>query len=727
MKIRSLRFKEKRIAHLLTLLVILCMMMPIFPVPVHAASSGAPSIRINGEVLNNTYRYLVSEKAAKSGTLGVNNCTAYYIPDTGVLELSDYRLGAISVIPTGEAHDLNIKLNGYNTVTADKSENEFVDVIAIRNDTGGNLDITAIGETARLIVTAKATETDGSVGMSSGRVNISGNVFVTVIAKTEAVNKWPVCGINADASFTLEGNADLEVIAQGTQATGILATGDITFNTTRNIKLEAIGDYRYSRPILNENYRIFLNQVARRMELIWTSSGVPIDATKIPLPFISADPYFFIWDQIKGTDQMVYFYEVNRQNTYLSDVSIACGEGGGKLKYQLDFEFNPSREEYFINRSTVDRLMQLNITRKHKEQLITATIDGENALLTVGGDKFKSDIIPFKGVFTQVNITVTSPDRTKQAVYKFKITKGREGTIRLAGSNRFGTAAEISKFGWDTSDLVILARANDFADSIAGVGLSKSLDAPILLANTHNFNATTEAEFKRLGAKGVVILGGTMAISQQVEDQIKSKGFQVVRVAGKNRYETATMIAQIVLDDSTTSLPVEGAMIVFGGNFPDALAVAPAAAKNGYPVLMVKTKEVPVETKNFLRKNGINTIIVVGGNGVISDQVLKELPGATRLAGKNRYETAVEIAKVSDSSCNSLFIASGTSFSDSLTLAALAAKYNESLLIVDKDIIPNAVSTFIQSKIGTIDQFFIAGGEGVISKNIEQKLENYLK
>lgn len=702
-------------------------MMPIFPVPAYAASTGAPSIRINGEVLNNTYRYLVDGKAAKSGTLGVNNCTAYYMPDTGVLELSDYRLGAISVIPTGAAHDLNIKLNGFNTVTANKSENEFVDVIAIRNDTGGNLDITATGETARLIVTAKATETEGSVGMSSGRVNISGNVFVTVIAKTEAVYKWPVCGINADASFTLEGNADLEVIAQGTQATGILADGDITINTTRNIKSEVIGDYRYSNPIINENYRIYLHQVARRMELIWTSSGTPIDYKKIPLPFISADPYFYIWDQIKGANQMVYFFEVNRQNTYLSDVLIACGDGAGKLKYQLPFEFSPSNEDYFINRSTLDQLMQLSITRKHKEQLISVTIDGENTPLTAGGDKFKSDIVPFKDVFTQINITVTSPDRTKQAVYKFKITKGREGTIRLAGSNRFGTATEISKFGWDDSDLVILARANDFADSIAGVGLSKSLDAPILLTDTHSLNATTEAEFRRLGAKGVVILGGPLAISQQVEDQIKSKGYKVFRLGGKNRYETATMIAQIVLDDSTTGLPVEGAMIVFGGNFPDALAVAPAAAKNGYPVLMVKTGEVPVETKNFLRKNGIHTTFVIGGTGVISNQVLNELPGATRLAGKTRYETAVEIAKVSDSNFNSLFIASGTSFSDALSLAALAAKYNESLLIVDKDIIPNAVNTFIQSRIESIDRFFIAGGELVISKNVEQKLENYLK
>lgn len=97
-----------------------------------------------------------------------------------------------------------------------------------------------------------------------------------------------------------------------------------------------------------------------------------------------------------------------------------------------------------------------------------------------------------------------------------------------------------------------------------------------------------------------------------MEDQIKSKGFKVSRIGGKNRYETATMIAQIVIDDSSTSLPVEGDMIVFVENFPDALAIAPAAAKNGYPVLVVKTKAVPVETKNFLRKNGINTTFVNG-------------------------------------------------------------------------------------------------------------------
>ena len=51
---------------------------------------------------------------------------------------------------------------------------------------------------------------------------------------------------------------------------------------------------------------------------------------------------------------------------------------------------------------------------------------------------------------------------------------------RIGGRNRFGTAVAISQEGWETSDYVVLARGDEFADALAGVPLAYSLDAPIL-------------------------------------------------------------------------------------------------------------------------------------------------------------------------------------------------------------------------------------------------------
>ncbi|HBI57422.1 MAG TPA: hypothetical protein DDY38_11400 [Firmicutes bacterium] len=296
-----------------------------------------------------------------------------------------------------------------------------------------------------------------------------------------------------------------------------------------------------------------------------------------------------------------------------------------------------------------------------------------------------------------------------------------EPVIRLSGSNRFGTAAAISQEGWETAGTVILARADDFADSLAGVGLSKKYNAPILLTNPVNLSAVTQAEIGRLGATNVIILGGIGAVSQEIEDQLVESGLTVERIGGKNRFETAALIAAKVIEEA----PIDTAVIVYGHNFPDALAAAPWAAAAGYPILMVNTAAIPTATQDFLTENNIENTCVVGGTGVISAEVFDALPNATRVAGNNRYETSVQIASQGFDPY-AVFIASGDSFSDALSLAALAAKYDGSLLLVKQNAIPASITDFLAKYKAKISYIFVAGGEAVISEDIEQALEYYM-
>lgn len=296
-----------------------------------------------------------------------------------------------------------------------------------------------------------------------------------------------------------------------------------------------------------------------------------------------------------------------------------------------------------------------------------------------------------------------------------------EPVIRLSGSNRFGTAAAISQEGWETAETVILARADDFADSLAGVGLSKKYDAPILLTNPGKLSAATQTEIERLGASNVIILGGIGAVSQEIEDQLVESGLTVERIGGKNRFDTAALIATAVIEGA----PVDTAVIVYGHNFPDALAAAPRAATSGYPILMVNTDAIPVATQDFLTENNIENTIVVGGTGVISEEVFEALPNAIRVAGNNRYETSVQIASEGFDPY-AVFIASGDSFSDALSLAALAAKYDSSLLLVKQNAIPASVADFMAKYKAKIFYIFVAGGEAVVSAEVAQALEYYM-
>ncbi len=291
---------------------------------------------------------------------------------------------------------------------------------------------------------------------------------------------------------------------------------------------------------------------------------------------------------------------------------------------------------------------------------------------------------------------------------------------RLSGSNRFATATAVSDAGWETADTVILARADEFADSLAGVGLSKKCDAPILLTNSGVLSSVTAAEIERLGATNVIILGGTGAVSQEIEDQLVEEGKIVKRIGGSNRYDTAALIAKEVIGDAV----VDTAVIVYGLNFPDALAAAPRAASSGNPVLMVNTNVIPAATQEFLTENNITNTIVVGGTGIISEDVFDALPNATRIAGSNRYETCKLIAE----GLNPYIVcfASGDSFSDALTLAALAAKFDSSLLLVRQNVVPAAISELLADYQAEISYMYVAGGEAVVSDAVVQALESFM-
>jgi len=91
--------------------------------------------------------------------------------------------------------------------------------------------------------------------------------------------------------------------------------------------------------------------------------------------------------------------------------------------------------------------------------------------------------------------------------------------------------------------------------------------------------------------------------------------------------------------------------VATGENFPDALGVASVAALTNAPVLFVLKDSIPAVTTGELNRLHPANIVIVGGTGVVSDTVKTTLEGlsfhptVTRLAGVNRYATAVEVSK----------------------------------------------------------------------------------
>lgn len=292
-----------------------------------------------------------------------------------------------------------------------------------------------------------------------------------------------------------------------------------------------------------------------------------------------------------------------------------------------------------------------------------------------------------------------------------------KGTSRLAGEDRFETAVEISKSGWKTgANTVIIARYDDYADALVSSTLARAQNAPILLTRSNSLNNQTKKEISRLKAKNVILIGGKVAISDKVINELKKMNLKVERVGGEDRFETAALIGDKLGKSS------DKAIIVFGFNFPDALAVAPYAAKNGIPIYLTKKDKLPDVTYNKIKNKKKNYII--GFEEVISKSVADKIPNAQRIGGEDRFETSANIVQTLEKSGSDAFVATGEDFPDALAGASLIAKLDSKLLLVKQNKVPDSVKQKIIS--ANLRSFTVLGGEKAVSKKVENELLSYV-
>ncbi|TYS75805.1 hypothetical protein FZC80_16515 [Rossellomorea aquimaris] len=283
---------------------------------------------------------------------------------------------------------------------------------------------------------------------------------------------------------------------------------------------------------------------------------------------------------------------------------------------------------------------------------------------------------------------------------------------RIKGETRYETAVEISKSGWTSADTVVIARGDSFPDALAGAPLAYKHDAPILLTDKDVLTKAVKEEITRLGAKNVIILGGTAAVDNYVEYQLEGMGLDVERIGGKDRWATAANIA------ARMGGTPEKAVIANGNNFPDALAVASYAARHGYPILLTENDDLPMSTDIAL--NGIESTIVVGGTAAVNADVFGDLPSAERYSGDTRYATAAAIAEDLMPSYR-VYVATGTNFADALAGSVLAAKENASMVLVQPDMLPAETKAAVDTL--NASEFNVLGGENAVSESVIDQLK----
>ncbi|TAL06837.1 MAG: hypothetical protein EPO00_10415 [Chloroflexota bacterium] len=300
-------------------------------------------------------------------------------------------------------------------------------------------------------------------------------------------------------------------------------------------------------------------------------------------------------------------------------------------------------------------------------------------------------------------------------------------TVRIAGPDRYATAAAIAGDAFQPGlDVVYVATGAAFADALAAAAVAGAKRAPVLLVTPTAIPAATAAAIARLKPSRIVVVGGAAAVSDAVLAALGASapgGAQ--RLAGLDRYSTAAALSAATYADGA---PV--AYVVPGFGFADAVSAAPAAARDGGPVLLTRADGLPDATAQELVRLGPSRVVIVGGTSVVADSVRAAVaalvPGATvsRLAGTDRYATSAAVAATFDAGVPVVYVASGLGFADALAAAAAAGSRGAPMVLTA----PQALSAAIRAEIIRLNpsHAIVAGGVAVVGEAVVHAIRDAL-
>lgn len=178
-------------------------------------------------------------------------------------------------------------------------------------------------------------------------------------------------------------------------------------------------------------------------------------------------------------------------------------------------------------------------------------------------------------------------------------------------SDEFGNAATAAllagalldrqrQFGGATRT-VLIARRDDYVDALGLSGVAALNNWPLLYVNTDTVPDETCDFLRNNSVDTVYIGGGTAAISQAVEDELRDgcgaerpdqpRRERGMRLGGGERAETSVRIAEFFFSGMDGPAQPEGYILASARNYPDALAGAPLANAFTAPTLVTDIRE----------------------------------------------------------------------------------------------------------------------------------------
>lgn len=259
----------------------------------------------------------------------------------------------------------------------------------------------------------------------------------------------------------------------------------------------------------------------------------------------------------------------------------------------------------------------------------------------------------------------------------------KEEDVRVAGDTRYDTAyknadALKKQLGLEMFDSAVVACGTNYPDALSAAYLAKVKNAPLLLSDVGEVQGTVEYIRKNVTkGKTVYLIGGRRVLPEEIKTLLGSD-YDVKRIEGADRFLTNLAVLK------EANVNNEEIMVCSGLGYADALS----AAATGRPVLLVDDA-LTAEQKAFLDVINPAKFYIVGGKKAVNDNVqasLSAMKNTERIAGADRFDTAVQVAKkFFDMKLSTVVIANGNGFADGIVAGVTAMANKAPLLLVDSD------------------------------------------
>jgi len=301
--------------------------------------------------------------------------------------------------------------------------------------------------------------------------------------------------------------------------------------------------------------------------------------------------------------------------------------------------------------------------------------------------------------------TITATDATTSIIGSAEVEvtgAAAQFAVSAPATTTAGTPFSFTVTAEDANDIEVTSYAGtvDFTSSDPDAVLPA---ASTLTDGTGTFTATLNTT----GTQTITATDATTSITGSAEVDVPEK--PLTQLSGVDRIATAIAVSQSSFGQSAA-----GAVVLARDDaFADALTGGPLAAAHDAPLLLTGPtgldRRVGAEMRRVLAPGG--TVYLLGGTAALSQTVEATVTQLgfkpVRLAGADRFGTAVQIATAGLGTPQTVLLVTGEDFADALAATPAASKLGAAILLTQGTAMPFTTSAYLAAH---ASQVYALGG-----------------